>query len=79
MSFHLIIYGIHQCQSPSLEKNLNQSMGVRSHIFLFFVGGGVFIFYIAFTVVYMYAIVDACRKKKTCQAKDIERKKKTKQ
>lgn len=37
--------------------------GVRSHIFffIFFLRGGV-IFYIEFTVVYMYAIVDACWK-----------------
>lgn len=37
-----------------------------------------FIFYIAFTVVYMYAIVDACRKKKRVKPK-ILRAKKTKQ
>lgn len=55
-------------------KKLEPKYGSPFTYFFCFLWGGVFIFYIAFTVVYMYAIVDACRKK-TCQAKGIERKK----
>lgn len=44
-------------------KKLEPKYGSPFTYFFVFCGGGVFIFYIAFTVVYMYAIADACRKK----------------
>lgn len=46
-----------------------------TYFFCFLWGGGVFIFYIEFTVVYMYAIVDACRKKKRVKPKILSAKK----
>lgn len=56
-------------------KKLEPKYGSPFTYFFVFCGGGVFIFYIAFTVVYMYAIVDACRKKKRVKPKILSAKK----